>query len=100
MLSGEQTNGGCPNPFRVLCERVGKFRNRRAQSLGPKANDKFQRVNIFSAIGLAGKHSNHLQIRSLVFHALTCTNFAVRARLSPLFDVFRRIRIPPSPPVL
>ena len=44
------------------------------------------------------RFSNHLQISWPVFHILTCIKFAVRARLSPLFDVFRRIRIPPSPP--
>src|SRR5580700_10351748 len=34
----------------------------------------------------------------MAFQGLTCIKFAVRARLSPLFDGFRRIRIPPSPP--
>ena len=38
------------------------------------------------------------QIRCLVFYRLRCSKIAVRATLSPLFDVFRRIRIPPSPP--
>ena len=40
---------------------------------------------------------NHWQIRLLAFHILRSTNFAVRARLSPLIDGFGRIRIPPSP---
>ena len=44
--------------------------------------------------------SNHQQISWLVFHRLACTKIAVRALLSPLFDAFRRIRIPPSPPLL
>ena len=46
------------------------------------------------------EESNHSQIRWLVFDALACIKIAVRTLLSPLFDVSRRIRIPPSPPVL
>ena len=42
--------------------------------------------------------TNHSKIRSPVFHVLASTKFAVRARLSPVFDALRRIRIPPSPP--
>ena len=42
--------------------------------------------------------SNHEQISWLVFHRVTYTKNAVRALVSPLFDAFRRIRIPPSPP--
>jgi hypothetical protein len=39
-----------------------------------------------------------LKISSLVLHALTRTKFADRARLSPLFAVCERVRIPLSPP--
>ena len=42
--------------------------------------------------------SNHLQISCPVFHRLSLPKIAVRAQLSPLVDVVRRIRIPPSPP--
>jgi hypothetical protein len=41
----------------------------------------------------AGASANYFQIRLPGFHGLPNTNFAVRARLSPLFDVFRRMSI-------
>jgi hypothetical protein len=41
---------------------------------------------------------NHSQIRRLGFQRLRYTKIAVRAQLSPLVGVVRRIRIPPSPP--
>ena len=44
--------------------------------------------------------SKSLKNHFSVFHVLTRTYIADRARLSPLFNVFRRIRVLPEEPFL